>query len=128
MKNRKALVISIAVLIALLCIGSASAVDQGGWARGSGGIAPGEYHPRQWGSPRERELRKVIGKNTIRIRQLEETLEQSKSTRLSPGAMGDIRRELNQLKRNNRRFQRELDDLKRQGPPRIQQPPRLPRN
>ncbi len=135
MKNQKALVISIALLLALLCIGSASAAP----AKGSQGFAPGEYHPRSWGTPRERELRKLIGKNNRRIRELEAIIKQSKTTRMAPGELGKTHRELNQLRRDNKRYQRELDDLRKKplGPPRKrpltglekwQQPPRRVRN
>ncbi len=127
MKNQKAIVITIALFLALISL-SCSALRPtypgygGGYglarvsAPGTQKFAPGEQS--RWGSPRERELRKLIGKNNIRIRQLEQTIEQSKSTPLSPGAMGTVRKELNQLKRDNKRYQRELNDLKRQGPPR----------
>lgn len=122
MKNQKAIVITIALFLALISL-SCSALRPTypgfGLARvsapGTQKFAPGEQS--RWGSPRERELRKLIGKNNIRIRQLEQTIEQSKSTRLSPGAMGTVRKELNQLRRDNKRYQRELDDLKRPGPP-----------
>jgi len=133
MKNQKTIVITIALFLALISL-SCSALRPTypgyGLARVS---APGtqKFAPvkqSRWGSPRERELRKLIGKNNIRIRQLEQTIEQSKSTRLSPGTMGTVRKELNQLKRDNKQYQRELNDPKRQGPPRKQQPPRRPRN
>lgn len=107
--NKKAMVITIAILLAVLAMGSASAASRytkPSFARP--GIAPGEYNPGMWGNPRIVQLKKMIARNNTRINQLNRTIE---TTKMEPQGLRTTKKEIKQLKKDNREYQKELDNL-----------------
>lgn len=106
MFNKKAMAITIAALLAILAIGSASAAGRST----NPGFAPGEYNPGGWGNS-ELQLRNLIRQNNVRIAQLQEIIQQSRTTEMTPGSMATVHAELNQLERQNRLHQRKLDRI-----------------
>jgi predicted RNase H-like nuclease (RuvC/YqgF family) len=121
MKNQKALMITIALLLALLGIGSVSAA--GSWYTGKGDDTSQRFartdtvETPRLGSPvgeskgEIQRLRALINANNDKIANLKNTLKESKTTSLDPGAKKDIKREIRALKDQNKEYEREIQRL-----------------
>jgi len=107
-KNRKAIVISIAVLLALLAIGSASATVA--WHPTQG--PQGGLMAHSWGSKGKiKRLNDMIKMNKDKISQLDKELKESK-TKLTRDDKKEIKNKIKSLKKQNKEHEREIRRLK----------------
>lgn len=103
MKNQKALIIAVALLLALLCIGSVSADVR---------ISS---RPFGWESKgRIRELQRMIEDNTARIKAIHRELVQERTYPLTKEDRNYLLEERNLLVEQNFKYKREIQRLSRQ--------------